>query len=258
LAGADARLHAVKTSLLTGLTLLAALIWSVALIVNAAPLQPAPGLLVGVGMLLTATVAVVGIVVVGGRWAHRLAAMSLGITVALAIIRDTDFWWYLGSAATVIAVVALYSPTVISTVRKLPAAAGPPPRAVLPPLILLTAPAVLGFAGNDARPVPLLVVGLLAPIAAFAYSRVLPGGLLAIRVLWPLLAIATAPWLGWVAGSTAVVMALVVSVIAWDPSVKASYHPPRETGSAFPIPPELTPKEIRDAAGIDERVRPLA
>jgi MFS family permease len=246
LAGADARLHAVKTSLLTGLTLLAALIWSVALIVNAAPLQPAPGLLVGVGMLLTATVAVVGIVVVGGRWAHRLAAMSLGITVAL------------GSAATVIAVVALYSPTVISTVRKLPAAAGPPPRAVLPPLILLTAPAVLGFAGNDARPVPLLVVGLLAPIAAFAYSRVLPGGLLAIRVLWPLLAIATAPWLGWVAGSTAVVMALVVSVIAWDPSVKASYHPPRETGSAFPIPPELTPKEIRDAAGIDERGRPLA
>jgi hypothetical protein len=246
----------VKTSLLTGLTLLAALVWSSALIVQPDPLRPVPALLVGIGMLLTATVSVVGVIVVGGRWAHRLAAVTLGITVAVAIVRDTDLWWYLGLTATLVAVVGLYSPAVMETVRKLPAAAGPPSRAVLPPLILLVAPAVLGLLGNEADPVPLLVVGLSAPIAAFAYARVLPGGLIAIRLLWPLLAVGMAPWLGWVAGAAAVVMAVMVAIISWDPSVKASYHPPRETGTTFPIPPELTPREIRDAAGIDERGRP--
>jgi hypothetical protein len=36
-----------------------------------------------------------------------------------------------------------------------------------------------------------------------------------------------------------------------------AFYPPRETGKAYPIPPELAPKEVLDAAEIDERGRPL-
>jgi hypothetical protein len=50
-------------------------------------------------------------------------------------------------------------------------------------------------------------------------------------------------------------LALAVLILAWHPSVKVSFHPPREVGSVFPIPPELAPSEIREAAHLDERGR---
>ena len=246
----------MKPTFLTALTLLAALVWTAALVVDPRPLEPVPSVLVGFGLLTTATVAVVGMVVVGGRWAHRLALTSLAMTVIVGVIREADVLWIAGVFSTAVALSALLSQPVLATTRKLPSASGPPARAVLPPLILLVTPALLGFGGNEAEAIPLLVVGLSAPLAAFLYSRVLPGGLIAIRILWPLLAVASAPLLGWWAGSLAVILAGTVAIIAWDTSVKASYHPPREVGSTFPIPPELAPKEIRDAAGIDEKGRP--
>jgi hypothetical protein len=246
----------VKPTFLTALTLLAALVWTAALIVDPYPLEPAPSVLVGFGLLTTATVGVVGMVVVGGRWAHRLALVSLAITVVVGVIREADVLWIVGVISTAVALLALLSPPVLATIRKLPSAAGPPPRAVLPPLMLLVTPALLGFAGNQAQPIPLLLVGLSAPSAAFLFARVLPGGLIAIRIVWPSLALAMSPLLGWWAGGLAVAVAVTVAFLAWDSSVRAAYHPPREVGSTFPVPPELTPQDIRDAAGIDEKGRP--
>lgn len=247
----------MKSSLFAASSLLAALVWTIALVVDGEPFTPAGVVLIGLGMLLTATVATVGMVVVGGRWAHRLAFTALALTLVLAALRSVDAMWFAGIVATALSVVALLSITVTSKIRKLPGASGPPPRAVLPPLILLVAPAALGFTGNEAASWALLVVGVSAPVAAFLYSRVLPGGLVVIRVVWPLLGIALAPALGWVAGTLASVIALSVAVIAWDGSVKASYHPPQEAGSTFPIPPELAPREILDAARIDEKGKPI-
>jgi hypothetical protein len=37
--------------------------------------------------------------------------------------------------------------------------------------------------------------------------------------------------------------------------VRDAFYPPTETGSAYAIPPELTPPEILDAADLDERGR---
>jgi hypothetical protein len=241
--------------LLAATTLLAALVWTIALVVAPAPFEPAPALLIGVGLLATATVATVGMIVVGGRWAHRLGLLSLGLTAVVAVVREIDVVWVVGVTVTAGALVSLLSPTLTVTIRGLPSASGPPPRAVIPPLILLAAPALLGLTGNEAVVWALLVVGLSAPVCAFAYSRVVPGGLLGIRVVWPVLALALTPLLGWVAGIPAAALALAVGVSAWDPAVKASYHPPREVGSTFPIPPELAPKEVLDAAQIDEHGR---
>lgn len=237
------------------MTLLVGLVWIVALVVESDPFEAAPTVLIGVGLVVMATVATVGLIVVGGRWAHRLGLATMLFTVVLAVIRDIDFMWWMGTVTTALGLIALLSPTVTSSIRKLPAASGPPPRAIAPALILLGVPAVLGLVGNAAEPWALLVVGLIAPNAAFLYSRVVPGGLLAIRLIWPLMTLALTPWLGWVAGSTAAVLAAAVAVSAWDASVKASYHPPRETGTSYRIPPELAPREVLDAADIDERGR---
>lgn len=243
----------MRSTFLAATTLLAALVWTIALVVEPSPFDPACALLIGVGLLATATVATVGMVVVGGRWAHRLGLFSIALTVVLAVAREIDAIWAVGVAVTAGAVIALLSPGLTDTIRKLPSASGPPPRAIVPPLILLAAPALLGFAGNDAADWALLVVGLSAPTVAFLYTRVIPGGLIAIRMAWPVMTLALTPLLGWVAGTVAAALAIAVGATAWDRAVKSSYHPPREVGSTFPIPPELAPKEVLDAAQIDEK-----
>lgn len=230
--------------------------WTIALVVDSDPFQPAPTLLIGVGLLATTTVATVGMVVVGGRWAHRLGLFALGLTIVVAVVRRIDILWVIAVVATTASLLALLSPGVLSRIRRLPSASGPPPRAIAPALILLVTPALLGFAGNDATVWALLVVGLTAPNSAFLYSRVLPGGLLGVRLVWPLLTVALSPLLGWTAGSVAVAIAAAVAAAAWDRSVKASYHPPREVGTTYPIPPELAPPEVLDAANLDEQGRP--
>lgn len=245
----------MKPPLLASTTLLAVLVWTVALVVDRGPFTPAPALLVGIGLLATATVATVGMIVVGGRWAHRLGVGALAATVVVALVREIDVLWLAGIAATALGLVAMFSPTLTDTIRQLPSASGPPPRAVAPALILVATPVVLGFAGHDATPWALLVAGLTAPLVGFLYSRVFPGGLLAVRLLWPVLALALTPLLGWVAGVVTAGLALPLAVLAWHPSVKASYHPPKEVGSTFPIPPELTPEEVLDAAEIDDKGR---
>ncbi|MGH3649708.1 MAG: hypothetical protein ACRDU9_03290 [Acidimicrobiia bacterium] len=246
----------MKTPLLMATSLLAALVWTAALIVDSDPFQSAPALLIGVGLVSMATVATVGMIVVSGRWARLLGFGAIGITVVLALVRAVDVIWVLGIVATAIATAALLSPAVDSSIRKLPAASGPPPRAVIPPLVLVSTPALLGLAGNQAKVWAVMVVGLSALAVALLYSRVFPGGLIGIRLLWPALALALSPILGYPAGLVAALLAIAVGAAAWGSSVKASYHPPREVGTTFPVPPELAPTEVLDAAEIDDTGKP--
>lgn len=236
---------------------MAVLAWTVALIVDPTPLEAVPALVTAIGLVCMSTVAMVGMVAVGGRWAHRLGLAALGLTVVLAIVRPVDFMWYLAVGLTAISLVALLSPTLTRSIRRLPSASGPPPRAVAPAILLLATPALLGMLGNDAEPWALAIVALTAPCVALLYSRVLPGGLLAVRLVWPLLAVALSPWLGWWAGSASVAIAIAVAGASWHRSVKASYHPPSETGTTYPIPPELAPPEVLDTAEIDDKGRRL-
>lgn len=245
----------MKPALLAATVQLAVLTWIVALILDPTPLETVPALVTGLGLLAMATVATVGMIVVGGRWAHRLALCALAFTVIVAILRPIDPIWFVAVGCTTLATIALFSPALTEGIRNLPSAAGPPPRAVIAPLLALAAPALLGLLGNDAQPWALLMVGVSAPIVALLYSRVIPGGLMSIRLLWPLMAVGLSPWLGWRAGSAAVALAVAIASVSWHASVRASYHPPREVGTTFPIPPELAPSEVLDAAEIDERGR---
>lgn len=238
---------------MTALPLLAALAWTAALIAGSGSLSPAAALLAGVGLLTISVVSVVGMTVTGGRWAHRLGLGSVAAGLVIAVIRPIDGFWATGLVASAVAGSVLFAPGVTSRIRKLPAAAGPPQAAVLVAVVLLTSPFLIGVALGGASDWPALVVGLGAPVAAFAYARVIPGGLISIRLAWPALAIALAPLLDLPAAGMSVALAAVVAVIAWRPEVKTSFHPPREAGTTYPIPPELAPEDVLDAAGIDDK-----
>lgn len=245
----------MKSPLLAVTPLVAAVAWTVALIVDGGPFDSTSVFLICIGLLGMGAISVVGIIVAGGRWARWLGLVVVGATALLAVVRPFDTLWVVGLVTTSLAGASLFLASVTSRVRKLPAAAGPPPMVVVVPLTLLGIPFVLGIAANDSTPWLTLVVGLTAPLAAFVYSRVLPGGLLAVRILWPALAIIAAYPMGSPGGFVSASLGVLVAALAWNPMVKTAFHPPIETGSTYPIPPELAPQEVLDEAGIDDRGR---
>jgi hypothetical protein len=242
-------------SALRAAPLATALVAVAALVIDPGPFDPIALFLVGLGVICTAIVGVIGIVVVGGRWALRTARISVGMCLVIALIRPIDGWWWLTLIAACLTASSSFLPVITSGVRKLPAATGPPTRAVITPLLLVAAPFALGVSSWDDGGTATLIVGIAAPLAAFSYSRVIPGGLLAVRVIWPALAIGLAPLQPLAPALASALLGLSLVGLAWDSSVKVAFHPPRERGSVYPIPPELAPPEIRDAANTDERGR---
>ena len=120
-------------------------------------------------------------------------------------------------------------------------------------LLLLGVPFAFGVTkGADT---PALIVGLSALVTCFWFVRTLPA-LLAVRIVWPLLAIGQP--IRWAFRRRRGVFAgIAVGTLAWHSSVRNSVHPLVESGSRVPIPPELAPREVLDAAEIDDRGRPL-
>jgi hypothetical protein len=232
-----------------------ALLAVVALIVDPGSLDAIALLLIGLGLLGTATVSVIGMLLVGGIWALWMARLVAAMCLAVAVIRPVDWWWWALVATTATTACLLFLPIPTVRARRVPSALGPPPRAVATPLLLVAAPFAIGLAAWGSSNTMTLVVGLTAPLAALWYSRVLPGGLIGIRLAWPALALAAAPTQSLPAAGILIGLAVAVAILAWHPSVKVAFHPPREVGSVFPIPPELAPSEIREAAHLDERGR---
>ena len=170
----------MKSPLLAATPLLAAVLWTIALIVDADGRSQGSVLLIGLGLLLMSAVSVVGMVLAGGRWARTLGFVVVAATGIIALTREVDLMWWIALGFTGLAVVGLNSPSVTAGIRKLPSAQGPPMRAVVAPLVLISAPFVIGIS-TETVGWPELDVALSAPLVAFAYTRALTGGLFSIR-----------------------------------------------------------------------------
>ncbi len=241
--------------LLSSMSLAAALAWVGALIIDPGPYDSGATFLIGLGLLAATTVGIVGLVLVGGRWAKRTVDGALAGTFLLAIGRPVDGWWIAGVILTSTAIVAVSARPVASGVRKLPAATGPPERSVLLTLVLIAAPFALGLASLTGSSLTTVAVGASAPLLALWYSRVMAGGLYLARYGWPVLALGLAPTQPIAAAAASALLGIVVAVIALHPSVKVAFYPPSERATVYPIPPELAPKEVLDAAELDEKGR---
>lgn len=229
-------------------------IWTVVLAAASSDRTDVAVILLSVSLWTHTVVALTGMLVARARWARRLAMAVAAAQGAVALLLPPGGWWGVGLVVSAVTAVSVGGPWLDGVIRGRPSAAGPPARAVLVPLFLVGVPFALGY-GNADGALPLVVAGT-ALLAAFWFIRTLPGALWVVRVVWPGLAVALAWPMGWPVGVVAATAGLVVAVPAWHPSVRNAVHPLVESGSRVPIPPELAPREVLDAADLDEWGRP--
>jgi hypothetical protein len=219
---------------------LSALMWAMRLVLPGGSLSPQSAALLGLDILLLATVALTGLLVTHGRWAHRLGWAVVALEGVAAALTDPNVLWWSALAVSALSVVAWTGPWLQGWVRLLPAAAGPPSRAVLLALGLLLLPAVVALTnpGGPGWEGWLLAGGSL--LLALLYTKAVTVALWVLRfglVVLALPAVLAAPPLGEVALAAAVT-ALVV--LAWTADVRLAVAPLIPT-SPQPEPPNNPP-----------------
>ncbi len=234
----------------------AVLLWVLALILEPGIYSPGSALLIGVGWLILTTTATVGIVLVGGRWAKNTLLGVLATTLPVAVSRPLDLVSWIALAFTATAAVILLTPQQTRLVRKLPSAAGPPPKAVFVTLAAAALPLALGLVPTEPN-AAVFVMATAGVVSSFAYSRTIPGGLLLMRYGLPLLALTLAFFMNLPHAVVAIATTVAISAVALSSDVAVAFRPLIEKGTTYAIPPELAPREIRDGAGIDDRGKPL-
>lgn len=231
------------------------LAWTLALAFSD-PAPTAAGLVAAVVTMWVWSVAsITGMIVSRSRWARNLGLAVVATHGLWAATRAVDAWWWVGLAVSTVAAAALTGPWLKGAVRSLPAAAGPPARSVLLPLVITGVPLAVGLTSDHATTTA--VVAIVCLTTAYWFIRTLPGAIAIVRVILPLVLLAATFWLGrWQSVVAALVATGAISVLAWHSSVLLSVSPLIERGTVVPIPPELAPKDVLDAAGIDDHGRP--
>lgn len=235
-----------------------AVAWSSRLALDPEPLGAVPGAVLGADLALLAVVAVAGLLVARGRWARYLAISLSVVWLGLGAWMPLD---PLGAAATVVAGAALAGTAgpwlTRGWLRHRPSADGPPVAAVAMMLGLLALPGVVALAGHDGLGgLEWALAGLAVP-GCWAVGRGVTAGLWAVRLALPLLAAAAGVAAGFPNGLATVGAGLAVAAVSWRRDVGVSVSPiAPEPARRVPIPPELVPPEILEAAGYDERGRP--
>ncbi len=246
----------MKPTLIAATPMVAVLVWLVAIMVDPGPYHPNSVLLMGLGWLLLSTVATVGLVLVGGRWALRTLIVVMGTTLGVGTVIPLSPWSMAGLGATALGLVLLLSPRQHRLVRKLPSASGPPARSVIVTLAALGLPLALGLIPAEAN-AWVIAMGACGPLAALLYSRTIPGGLAAMRFGLITASLALAALMPLPHALVSVLVAAAITATAWSSDVAVAFRPLIEKGTSYAIPPELAPKEVLDRAGIDERGQTL-
>ena len=236
--------------------MVAVLIWLAVIMLDPGPYHPNSVLLTGIGWLVLTTVATVGLVLVGGRWALRTLVVVLGTTLWVGAVIPLSAWAMGGLGASAAGLILLLSPRRHRLVRKLPSAGGPPNRSVIVTLAALGLPLALGLIPADPN-AWVIVMGACGPLAALLYSRTIPGGLAALRFGLIAVSLALAAVMPLPHAVVAVLVSAAIAATAWSSDVAVAFRPLIEKGTSYAIPPELAPKEILDSAGIDEKGRAI-
>lgn len=245
---------AVRRAVLAAAILFAsALAWAGRLLLGPGPFAAGPASLLAADLVVLAAVAVVGVLVAGSRWAHRLGMAVVAAGAGLGIVLPVDAGWV---AALALSAAALaLAPALRAAVRRLPAADGPPPSAVALPLLLAVVPAITGAAFPTGL-TPLAWTAVAGSAVATAwYAKAWPGAVTAVRVLAPAAVASGAIGAGVPAGLVMVATAVGIALLAWSSGVRLAARPLVTAGRAVSIPPELAPAEVLEAAGLDERGR---
>lgn len=235
----------------------ASLAWGLVLAFGSGPLSPPAAALLAVDQLIMATVVGVGLVLSRGRWTRRAGLALLGGQALLGVFFEADGWWAGAVLMTAVGVAALAGPWLGGWLRKLPGADGPPTSAVVLSLGMVGLPALVAVTAPDGIPLTGWLLSCFALAAAWLYSQAWLPAVWALRLLLPILGIAAAAFLSWPGALVLGLGVAALTALAWSPEVRqATMAPAAATVRLVPIPPELTPRDVLEAAGIDDRGRP--
>lgn len=237
------------------LVLASAVLWAGRLLAGPGPFAAGPASLLAADLVVLAAVAVVGVLVAGSRWARRLAVGVAAAGPLVGTALPVDPAWVVALAVSGAALALAVGPALGTVVRRLPAADGPPPAAVALPLLLLSVPALAG-AALPSGPTPLAWVAVaVSTLVAVWYAKAWPGAVPAVRLLAPAALVAGALGSGPVPGVVLGLAAAGVAALAWTKAARSAARPLVAPGRAIPIPPELLPADLLEAAGLDSRGR---
>ncbi|HKX75276.1 MAG TPA: hypothetical protein VJR05_07785 [Acidimicrobiia bacterium] len=242
--------------LAAGATMAASLIWAALLVFFPGSWSAPAALVVGCGMLLTASVAVAGILLQSSRLGYWLAVSVVTQQAVIALRQSLSPLWWVGVGVMVVAAVALADPSLGGQVRTQPHPAPLPRTAVALCLLLLAAGPLAALVAPTTPTAALTVLAFTAWLILFAYVRLLPG-----REWWPRLGApvlaAAAFFLPSPSRWVWLTVLAAASWLAWTRGSRLAVRPLIESGHAVPIPPELVPSEVLGAAGLDRRGRRL-
>lgn len=242
-------------ALVSSLSLLAAAVtWGVS-VVRSSEWEESSAVVFGVVIIVSAAVSIVGMVAGVSRWAFRLAIglsatlVAAGLTMPLT----TPIVVAMGLAGFALAGVA--GTAMRGMIRQRPAADGPPPNSVSLGVLLLLSPGVWAFVARSGMNAAAVTAAVLAWAGMAVYLKATPVSLVTARVGLPLSLIALAAFSGWPTGALIALTAIGAAALAWTVGARIAVEPLARPGSTVPIPPELAPRDVLDAAGIDDRGR---
>jgi hypothetical protein len=246
----------VTSSILTTFALLvASLSAAVVLTGDDAVWTAGSGAMIAVGHILLTAIVVVAALVGAARWSVGLGLALAALLAIPAVLHPIDPAWVVMVVTAGLAAGGLAGTGLRGAVRQRPAAAGPPRKAVALTLGLLCAPLVIGStqpSGVDATDWALVAASLAL---GFWYSKARPTAVWATRLGIPLLAVVSVLIVAFPQALAAVAFFSVLTWLAWSADARLAVIPLLERGRSVPIPPELAPGEILDAAGLDSRGR---
>lgn len=213
------------------------------------------GVMLACGHLLLVAVAIVGSLVGAARWAVGLGAGLAGVLAVPAVVHPIGAAWVVMVATAGLAVAGMLGTGLRPAVRQRPPADAPPRKATALVLGALGSPLVVG----GLQPDGVTVVDWLLTAAAVAlaawYTRAQPMALWATRFGLPLLAAIAAFVIPLPQAVAAVGFFALVAWLAWTKDARIAVIPLAAPGRSVPIPAELAPEDILDAAGLDSRGR---
>jgi hypothetical protein len=233
---------------------LATLLWA-GLLALRSPWEAGSGALLGVALVILSAVGVVGVLVAAARWARWLL---LGVTAAAALLGITveiDAIWILAVVLSGYGIAEAAGSGVRYVVRGRPSASGPPREAAAIPLVVLGYAAALAGVQPDGVEWTDWLAAVAVAGTGFVYAKAAPGSVALVRLVFPLF-VPLSFWLvGGIEGLLPAAVAAALTGLAWTKNARVAASPLVESGRTVPIPPELAPGEILDAAGIDDRGR---
>lgn len=231
-----------------------AVLWS-AIASGSDDYETSSAFVLGAGLLVIVAVSIVGMIAGAARWARHLGLGVSGAMLALGLLFPLSGWTIAAMVLAGVSIAGLAGTSFEGMIRQRPPADGPPARAVLLTLVLLVAPPIWAVAVPDGLGLPAGLGVALCWAGMAWYGKAAAGSLLAVRFVIPFALVIVAALGDLRVGALVALTGLAVAALAWTVDARIAVHPLAEPGTTVPIPAELAPRDILDAAGIDDRGR---